>query len=72
MRYILKVGDLKRELDKIPDEDCIMINMGGHVENDYPITHIEDSQSIGFWELRCDPSVDFWDALEKAYKNNEM
>ena len=44
--------------------------MGGHTAASHPITHVEDSQSIGFWEIRCDPNADFWEELDKAQKSN--
>ena len=54
------------------DDDFIMIQMGGHTAPSHPITHVEDSQSIGFWEIRCDANADFWEELEKAKQNNEL
>ena len=61
-----------KELEQVPDDDFIMINMGSHTSQNYPITNIEDSTSCGFWELRCDSSINFWNALEEAKKNNEL
>lgn len=70
--YKFRKKDLIKELEQVPDDDFIMINMGGHTKPSYPFTHIEDSTSCGFWELRCDASVNFWNALEEAHKNNEL
>lgn len=70
--YIFTKKDLMKELEKLFDDDFIMINMGGHTKNSYPITNIEDSQCMGIWELRCDTSIDFWDALKEAKENNEL
>ena len=70
--YKFRKSDLLKELEQVPDNAFIMINMGGHCENNYPITNIEDSTSCGFYELRCDTSIDFWDALEEAKENNEL
>ena len=70
--YKFRKKDLIKELEQVPDDDFIMINMGEHTAPNYPITYIEDSTSCGFWELRCDASVNFWDALEEAHKNNEL
>ena len=72
MRYIFRKKELIEQLKEIPDNDFIMINMGGHREPSYPITHIEDSTSAGFWELRCDSSISFWNAIKDAHKNNEL
>ena len=69
--YKFRKKDLVKELESIPDDDFIMINLGGHTSLDYPITCVEDSTSVGFWELRCDSSINFWDALEKDCKNND-
>ena len=38
----------------------------------HPITHIENSQHVGFWEIRCNPNADFWEELEKAKRNDEL
>lgn len=70
--YKFTKRELLKELEKVGDDDFIMINMGGHVQPDYPITHIEDSTSVGFWELRCDPSIGFWEALEHAKESGEL
>ena len=70
--YKFRKKDLIKELEQVPDDDFIMINMGEHTAPNYPITYIEDSTSSGFWELRCDASVNFWDAIEEAHKNNEL
>ena len=68
-----KVIEKMKELEKITDDsDFIMIQIGGHTGDSYPITHIEDSQCIGFWELRCDPTTNFWDELEIARENKEL
>lgn len=70
--YKFRKKDLIKELEKVGDDDFIMINLGGHTAPSYPITYIEDSTSCGFWELRCDSTINFWDALEEARKNNEL
>lgn len=64
-----RVGQLKEMLSSISDDDFIMIQADSHSGNSYPIAHIEDSTSIGFWELRFDSSRDFWNTLNE-YKNN--
>ena len=70
--YKFRKKDLLKELEQVPDDDFIMINMGGHTASNHPITNIEDSTSCGFWELRCNSSISFWDALDEAKKNNEL
>lgn len=64
-RYILTKKELIDALKKLSDSDFIMVNLDGHTKSDYPITHIEDSTSVGFWELRCDSSISFWEALKQ-------
>ena len=66
--YKFRKRDLMKELEKLDDDDFIMINMG----RDYPIIGLDDSTCIGYWELRGDISINFWDALENARKNNEL
>ena len=56
-------------LSNISDDDFIMIQADSHSGNSYPIAHIEDSTSIGFWELRFDSSRDFWKTL-REYKDH--
>lgn len=70
-RYIFTKKELIDALNFLSDSDFIMVNLGGHLKPNYPITHIEDSTSAGFWELRCDSSVDFWDALEQQLKKEQ-
>lgn len=70
--YKFRKRDLMKCLEQVGDDNLIMINLGGHAAPSYPITHIEDSTSAGFWELRCDPTVDFWDALKIANKNSKI
>ena len=64
-----RVGQLKEMLSNISDDDFIMIQADSHSGNSYPIAHIEDSTSIGFWELRFDSSRDFWQTL-REYKDH--
>ena len=64
-----RVGQLKEMLSSISDDDFIMVQADSHSGNSYPIAHIEDSTSIGFWELRFDSSRDFWNTLNE-YKNS--
>lgn len=64
--YKFRVRDLKEMLADLPDDDFIMVQLGGHAGESLPITHIEDSTSIGFWELRTDPNTDFWTELKAA------
>lgn len=66
--YKFTKRELLKELEQVGDDDYIMINMGGHAEPDYPFIGIQDSTSIGFWELRCDPEISFWDALKETEK----
>ena len=47
--YKFRKKDLIKELEQVPDDDFIMINMGGHTKPSHPITYIEDSTSCGFW-----------------------
>jgi len=70
--YIFRKKELIEQLKNVDDDDFIMIQMGGHTAPSHPITHVEDSQSIGFWEIRCDANADFWEELEKAKQNNEL
>ena len=70
--YIFRKKELIKQLEHIDDNDFIMVQMGGHTALSHPITCVEDSQNIGFWELRCDANADFWKELEKAKLNNEL
>ena len=68
--YLFRKKELIEQLKDVDDDDFIMIQMGGHTAQSHPITHVEDSQVIGFWEIRCDPNADFWEELDKAQKSN--
>ncbi len=67
-----KKKDLMKALEQVDDDDLIMIKLGGHTGHDYPFVCVEDSTSFGIWELRCDPSISFYDALKQAIENNEL
>lgn len=69
--YIITKKELLEALDGISDDSMIMIQMGGHSGASHPITCVEDSQSVGFWEIRCDPDKDFWEALEEEMIRRE-
>lgn len=47
----MKAGKLKQLLKDIPDDDAIVVTEGNHYP-DFKITHIEDSTSVGVWEIR--------------------
>ena len=72
MRYIFRKKELIEQLKDVDDDDFIMIKMGGHIAPSHPITHIENSQHVGFWEIRCNPNADFLEELEKAKRNDEL
>lgn len=72
MRYIFRKKELIEQLKDVDDDDFIMIKMGEHIAPSHPITHIENSQHVGFWEIRCNPNADFWEELEKAKRNDEL
>ena len=72
MRYIFRKKELIEQLKDLDDDDLIKIKMGGHMAPSHPITHIENSQHVGFWEIRCNPNADFWEELEKAKRNDEL
>lgn len=46
--YKFRKRDLLKELEQVHDDDFIMINMGSHTSQNYPITNIEDSTSCSF------------------------
>jgi len=60
----MTVGELKRQLNaaELNDEDAIVVTRGNAFPS-YKITHIEDSTSIGVWEIRIDDfsTNDYWE-----------
>lgn len=61
---IITKAQLLEAMKDVGDNDPIMIQLGGHRGKSLPITGVEDSTSIGFWEIRCDPDgPDFWDVV---------
>ena len=47
----MTVGKLKQLLKDLPDNDAIVVTEG-NTNPDFKITHIEDSTSVGAWEIR--------------------
>lgn len=47
----MTVGELKQLLKDLPDNDAIVVTEGNRYP-DFKITHIEDSTSVGVWEIR--------------------
>ena len=47
----MTVGKLKQLLNDLPDNDAIVVTEG-NTNPDFRITHIEDSTSVGVWEIR--------------------
>lgn len=69
---ILTKRELLRALEQVGDDDFVMVQLGGHAGKSCPIIGVEDSTSIGFWEIRADPDEDFWKALSMYEKNREL
>lgn len=58
----MKVKDLKKYLNELPDDDIIIATKGnGHP--DFKITHVNDSTVVGVWEIRLDDfeTNDYWE-----------
>ena len=47
----MTVKKLKQLLKDLPDNDAIVVTEGNRYP-DFKITHIEDSTSVGVWEIR--------------------
>ena len=47
----MTVGKLKQLLKDLPDNNAIVVTKG-NTNPDFKITHIEDSTSVGVWEIR--------------------
>lgn len=47
----MTVGKLKQLLKDLPDNNAIVVTEG-NTNPDFKITHIEDSTSVGMWEIR--------------------
>lgn len=47
----MTVGKLKTIVKDLPDDDAIVVTEGNQYP-DFKITHIEDSTSVGVWEIR--------------------
>jgi hypothetical protein len=47
----MTVGTLKQLLNDLPDDNAIVVTEGNRYP-DFKITHIEDSTSVGVWEIR--------------------
>ena len=53
MNGFISVGKLREMLSSLGDDDMITVTRGNTHPN-YKISHVEDSTSAGFWELRVD------------------
>lgn len=51
IKDFISVGELRKMLESLDDDDMITITRG-HAYPYHKITHVEDSTSFGFWELR--------------------
>lgn len=51
IKDFISVGELRKMLEPLDDDDMITITRG-HACPYHKITHVEDSTSFGFWELR--------------------
>lgn len=47
----MTVGKLKELLNELPDDSAIVVTEGNRYP-DFKITNIEDSTSVGVWEIR--------------------
>ena len=59
---VMTVGKLKQLLKDLPDDDAIVVTKGNRYP-DFKITHIEDSTSVGVWEIRITDfeTGNFWE-----------
>lgn len=58
----MTVGELKRQLEGLNDDDAIVVSRGNSHPS-YKITHVEDSTCIGVWEIRINDFTanNFWE-----------
>jgi hypothetical protein len=47
----MTIKELKQLLKDLPDNDAIVVTKG-NTNPDFKITYIEDSTSVGVWEIR--------------------
>ena len=51
----IEVGELRKMIEHLEDYEFIAITTRGEMyKTEHKIQHVEDSTSIGFWELRCE------------------
>ncbi len=51
----IEVGELRKMIEHLEDYEFIAITIRGEMyKTEHKIQHVEDSTSIGFWELRCE------------------
>lgn len=51
----IEVGKLRKMIEHLEDYEFIAITIRGEMyKTEHKIQHVEDSTSIGFWELRCE------------------
>jgi len=59
----MTVGKLKQLLKDLPDNNAIVVTEG-NTNPDFKITHIEDSTSVGVWEIRITETDNPWEGIE--------
>jgi len=59
----MTVGKLKQLLNDLPDNDTIVVTEG-NCYPDFKITNIEDSTSVGVWEIRITETDNPWEGIE--------
>lgn len=56
----MTIGKLKQLLKDLPDNDAIVVTEG-NTNPDFKITNIEDSTSVGVWEIRITETDNPWE-----------
>ena len=55
IKYFITVGELRKMLSNLGDNEMITVNVLFNERTGFhKIKYVEDSTSIGFWELRCE------------------
>lgn len=66
---IIWSDDVLRRLERADNSAKVIVKIGNEI---YPITGLEDSQSIGWWETRFDPDLETVRSINVEYLRSNL
>ena len=66
---IIWSDDVLKKLERADNSAKVIVNIGNEF---YPITGLEDSQSIGWWEIRFNPDLETVRSIDVEYLRSNL